>query len=54
VNGQAKNQSGSRVERVLLLKAKNAGGVLKGREASREFEACPVIGSGTTDSYSGD
>ncbi len=54
VNGQAKNQSGSRVERVLLLKAKNADGVLKGREASKEFEACPVIGSGTTDSYSGD
>jgi hypothetical protein len=53
LNGQAKNQSGSRVQRVLLLKAKNADGVLKGREASKEFDACPVIGSGT-DSYSGD
>jgi hypothetical protein len=54
LKGQAKNQSGSGVQRVLLLKAKNADGVLKGWEASKEFDACPVIGSGTTDSYSGD
>jgi hypothetical protein len=51
VNGQAKNQSGSRVQRVLLLKAKNADGALKGREASKEFDGCPAIGSATTDSY---
>jgi hypothetical protein len=32
------------LERVYLLKAKNADGLLKGREASKEFEGCPVIG----------
>jgi hypothetical protein len=53
VNGQAKNRSGSRVQRVLLLKAKSAEGALKGREASKEFDGCPVIGN-STDSYSGD
>lgn len=54
VNGQAKNRSGSRVQRVLLLKAKNADGVLKGREASKEFDGCPVIDNSTTESDSGD
>lgn len=32
------------VQQVLLLRAKNADGLLKGRVASKEFDACPVIG----------
>jgi len=45
VTGQGQNQGG-RVQRVLLLKAKSADGTLKGREASKEFDGCPVIGGG--------
>jgi hypothetical protein len=48
VNGQGADQGG-RIQRVLLLKAKNANGLLKGREASKEFDSCPVIGG--ADSY---
>jgi hypothetical protein len=42
VTGQ--NPSTGRIQRVLLLKAKNADGLLKGREASKEFDSCPVMG----------
>jgi hypothetical protein len=51
VNG-GQGASGGRVQRVLLLRAKNADGLLKGREASKEFDACPVIGA--TDSSGAD
>jgi hypothetical protein len=43
--------SGGSVQRVVLLKLKNAGGLLKGRESFKEFSGCPVLGgdpAGTT------
>jgi hypothetical protein len=32
------------VQRVVLLKLKNADGLLKGRESWKEFSGCPVLG----------
>jgi hypothetical protein len=54
VGGPAKNVSGGQIQRVFLLKLKNASGLLKGRESSKEFDGCPVIGvdpAAITDSY---
>jgi hypothetical protein len=51
VSGKTQGQS-SRIQRVFLLKAKNADGLLKGREASKEFEGCPVVG-GTAEASAG-
>jgi hypothetical protein len=44
VSGTAQGRSGGQIQRVYLLKEKNADGLLKGREASKEFNGCPVIG----------
>jgi hypothetical protein len=44
VSGKTQDQSGGSIQRVYLLKEKNADGLLKGREASKEFGGCPVIG----------
>jgi len=41
-----------RVQRVVLLKLKNANGLLKGRESWKEFDGCPVIGGADGDSPS--
>ena len=51
VRGKAPGQSSALVQRVYLLRAANGGGLLKGREASKEFEGCPVVG-GTGESSS--
>jgi hypothetical protein len=54
VGGPAKSVSGGQIQRVFLLKLKNANGLLKGRESSKEFAGCPVIGvdpTTITDSY---
>jgi hypothetical protein len=51
VSGKTQGQS-SHIQRVFLLKAKNADGLLKGREASKEFEGCPVVG-GTAEASGG-
>jgi len=54
VGGPANSVSGGQIQRVFLLKLKNASGLLKGRESSKEFAACPVIGvdpTTITDSY---
>jgi hypothetical protein len=56
VGGPAKNVSGGQIQRVFLLKLKNSSGLLKGRESSKEFDGCPVIGvdpAAITDSYGG-
>jgi hypothetical protein len=56
VGGPAKNVSGGQIQRVFLLKLKNASGLLKGRESSKELDGCPVIGvdpAAITDSYGG-
>jgi hypothetical protein len=56
VGGPAKSVSGGQIQRVFLLKLKNASGLLKGKESSKEFPECPVIGvdtAATTDSYGG-
>lgn len=50
---QASGPSSGSVQRVVLLKLKNADGLLKGRESFKEFSGCPVLGgaSGSGDSY---
>jgi hypothetical protein len=46
VSGKTDGKKDSRIQRVYLLKTKNADGLLKGREASKEFDGCPVVGGG--------
>ena len=56
ISGQAQAQNNTRIQRVFLLKRKNAEGLLKGRESWREFDSCPVIGGAddsATYSYGG-
>jgi hypothetical protein len=56
VQGSGQNASSGQIQRVFLLKLKNADGLLKGRESWKEFSACPVIGAGPAsagDSYGG-
>jgi hypothetical protein len=43
-------QSSSQVQRVFLLKLKKANVLLRGRESWKEFDTCPVIGGGDSDS----
>jgi hypothetical protein len=47
-----------KIQRVFLLKLKDPGRLLKGRESWKEFDACPVIGGtdhdSTADAYGGD
>jgi hypothetical protein len=47
-----------KIQRVFLLKLKDSGRFLKGRESWKEFDACPVIGGtdhdSTADAYGGD
>ena len=45
----AKTGSG-KIQRVILLKLKDSGSLLKGRESWKEFDACPVIGGTDHDS----
>lgn len=52
VSGQSQGRNGSLVQRVLLLRTNNSNGLLQGREASKEFGGCPVIG-GTGDVSAG-
>lgn len=51
VESQGQNATSGHIQRVVLLKMKNASEFLKGRESSREFDVCPVIG-GADDSAS--
>ena len=44
VQGSGKNAASGQIQRVYLLKLKNANGLLKGRESWKEFEGCPAIG----------
>jgi len=56
VEGAGKHASSDQFQRALLLKLKNTNGLLKGREAVREFDGCPAIGvdpASTADSYGG-
>jgi hypothetical protein len=41
------------IQRVLLLKLKNADGLLKARESWKEFSGCPVLGGDGPDSSAG-
>jgi hypothetical protein len=56
VQGPGQNASSGQIQRVFLLKFKNADGLLKGRESWKEFSGCPVIGADPAsagDSYGG-
>jgi hypothetical protein len=53
VKGPGQNANIGPVERVLLLKLKNADGLLKARESSKEFSGCPVLGGDSQDSSPG-
>jgi hypothetical protein len=44
VTEPGENGGDTKAQSVVLLKRKNANTLLKGRESSREFDACPVIG----------
>jgi hypothetical protein len=44
LNSQAQKGSNGPLQRVFLLKLKNSDGLLRGREASLEFQSCPAIG----------
>jgi len=50
VAGPGPNAASGQVQRVFLLKLKNSGSLLKGRESWREFDACPVMGGTDHDS----
>ena len=50
LNSQTTSKTAGRFQRVFLLKLKSGDGLLKGREAWKEFDACPVIGGGDQDS----
>jgi hypothetical protein len=50
LNSQTSAKGGAQFQRVLLLKLKD--GFLKGREAWKEYDSCPVIGGGDQDSSS--
>jgi hypothetical protein len=58
VAGPGQNANNGKIQRVFLLKVKNAGSLLKGRESWKEFDACPVMGGtdhdSTADAYGGD
>jgi hypothetical protein len=58
VAGVGENARDGKIQRVFLLKAKNSGSLVKGRESWKEFDACPVIGGtdhdSTADAYGGD
>ena len=55
VAGPGENAGKGQIQRVFLLKVKNSGNLLKGRESWKEFDACPVLGGtdhdSTADSY---
>jgi hypothetical protein len=56
VQGRGQSSSNGQIQRVFLLKFKNADGFLKGRESWKEFSGCPVIGADPAsagDSYGG-
>jgi len=44
IDGVGKNASDGRIQRVLLLQWKGQDGLLKGRESSKDFNSCQVIG----------
>lgn len=50
VAGTGENGGSGKIQRVILLKLKDSGSLLKGRESWREFDACPVIGGADHDS----
>jgi len=50
VAGPGPNAANGQVQRVFLLKLKNSGSLLKGRESWKEFDACPVMGGTDHDS----
>ena len=48
-DGQGLGATGTRIQRVLLLKRKNTNGLLRSRDSLKEFPGCPVIGAGDSD-----
>jgi hypothetical protein len=53
VKGPGQTASSGPIQRVLLLKLKNADGLLKARESWKEFSGCPVLGGDLPDSSAG-
>jgi len=52
VRTSSQDANSSPIQRVLLLKLKDADGLLKGRESWKEFSGCPVLGGADSDSSS--
>jgi hypothetical protein len=53
VQAPAQDAKSGPFQSVLLLKLKNADGLLKGRESWKEFSGCPVLGGDSADSSAG-
>jgi hypothetical protein len=49
---QSTDENAATLQRVLFVKRKNGGNLLKGRESSREFDGCPAIGGAAADTDS--
>jgi hypothetical protein len=52
VNGNTPNAGDANFQRVLVLKRKDSGGLLKSRESGKEFGGCPAIGGVDDNPYS--
>jgi hypothetical protein len=50
VAGTSENGGSGKIQRVILMKLKDSGSLLKGRESWKQFDACPVIGGTDHDS----
>jgi hypothetical protein len=53
VRGPGQGANSGPIQRVLLLKLKNADGLLRARESGKEFSGCPVLGGDGPDSSAG-
>jgi len=53
LRGQGQTANSGPIQRVLLLKLKNADGLLKARESWKEFSGCPTLGGDNPDSSAG-
>jgi hypothetical protein len=45
------NGADTKTQSVILMKMKDSGALLKGRESVREFAACPIIGGSDSPAY---
>jgi hypothetical protein len=49
ISGDAQNPGGAHVQRMVLLKLKNADSLLVGKISTKQFKSCPAIGGTETE-----